>query len=71
MTEAQLQNIFCYHKPTDEQTVKYEKINDAFLDCARVINDEMPAGPGHTVAIRKLNEARHAANAAVALEGTF
>jgi hypothetical protein len=71
MTDEQLKDIFTYHAPTEEQRVKYEQINEAFLACARVVNAVTPDGPGKTVAIRKLNEARMAANAAIALEGRF
>jgi hypothetical protein len=71
MTHEQLEDIFCYHAPTEAQRIKYELINDAMLECAKQIDAVMPAGPGATVAIRKLAEARMAANAAVALEGRF
>lgn len=71
MAPEQLQNIFSYHQPEGDEPQKYEQINAAFLECATKINDLMPPGPGHTVAIRKLADARMAANAAVALKGTF
>ncbi len=71
LTPKQLQDVFSYHAPKPDQVEKYEAINKAFLSCAEVINQAMPSGPGATVAIRKLAEARMAANAAVALEGRF
>jgi len=71
MTDEQLQDIFSYHAPKPEQVEKYQAINDAFLACAKVINEQMPSGAGATVAFRKLSEARMAANAAIALEGRF
>lgn len=71
MTQEQIKNIFSYHPPTVEQQEVYQKINEAFQQTATTINELMPAGPGATVAIRKLSEARMAANAAVALNGTF
>lgn len=71
MTEDQIRNIFSYHAPRPEQLIKYSEINDAFVYCAMVINEVMPPGAGATAAIRKLAEARMAANAAVALEGLF
>lgn len=71
MTEKQLEDIFTFHSPDEAQRAAYEKINASFLQTAKIVNEEMPNGPGHTVAIRKLNEARNAANTAVALRGTF
>ena len=71
MTDEQLQDVFSYHAPKPEQVGKYQAINAAFLACAQAINEQMPGGPGATVALRKLSEARMAANAAVALEGRF
>ncbi|HKX32094.1 MAG TPA: hypothetical protein VJ302_30690 [Blastocatellia bacterium] len=71
MTNEQIKDIFSYHPPTPEQRETYEQINAVFIECAEKINALMPAGPGHTVAIRKLADARMAANAAVALEGKF
>ena len=71
MTDNQLKDIFTYHPPTPEQREIYEKINAAFLECAQVVNAVTPEGPGKTVAIRKLSDARMQANASVALEGRF
>lgn len=71
MTEEQLQDIFTYHAPTIDQVELYNSINDAFLECAKVVNKVTPDGPGKTVAIRKLADARMAANASIALEGRF
>lgn len=71
MTDEQLKDIFTYHAPTEEQRAKYEQINAAFLECAKVVNVFTPEGPGKTVAIRKLAEARMQANASIALEGRF
>lgn len=71
MTDEQIKDIFTYHPPTNEQREVYQKINQAFIACALEINDLMPSGAGATVAIRKLSEARMAANQAVALEGRF
>jgi hypothetical protein len=71
MTNEQIREIFSYHPPTPEQREIYEKINAAFIQCAGAIEPLMPEGPGKTVAIRKLAEARMQANASVALEGRF
>lgn len=71
MTDEQLKDIFTYRPPTEKQRELYERINIAFLECAQVVNAVTPDGPGKTVAIRKLSDARMAANAAIALEGRF
>lgn len=34
MTEQQIEDIFSYHPPTEEQRAIYEQINKAFVDCA-------------------------------------
>jgi len=71
MTEEQLKDIFTYHPPTEAQRLVYEQINAAFLECARVVNAVTPEGPGKTVAIRKLSDARMQANHSVSVEGRF
>lgn len=71
MTDQQLEDIFSYHAPTPDQLPKYEAVNKAFLECAKVVNEIAPDGAGKTVAIRKLSDARMACNASVALEGRF
>jgi hypothetical protein len=71
MTKEQIKDIFSYHPPTPEQREVYEKINEAFIQCAETIEPLLPEGPGKTVAFRKLSDARMQANASVALEGRF
>lgn len=63
--------IFNYHAPTPEQAAMYEGINKVFVVMAKDLASFMPAGPGKTVAMRKLAEASMACNAAVAMEGRF
>lgn len=70
-TDPEIEDIFSYHAPGPEQRETYEQINAAFVECAKTIAPLLPAGPGKTVAIRKLSDARMAANAAVALDGKF
>lgn len=67
----EITEIFSYHPPTEEQRETYAEINAAFIKCAEDVAPLLPDGPGKTVAIRKLADARMAANAAVALEGKF
>lgn len=69
--EKEIAEIFTYHAPTVTQQKTYQQINLAFIRCASEVAELMPDGPGKTVAIRKLADARMACNAAVALEGRF
>ena len=71
MNQKELQDIFTYHAATIDQVECYNKINDAFLKCAEVINEVLPEGPGKTVAIRKLSEARMQSNHCFSLDGKF
>lgn len=70
-TKEEILDIFTYHPPTEEQRRTYELINQAFVQCAESIAPLLPEGPGRTVAIRALSDARMKANTAVALEGKF
>lgn len=70
-TDSEIEDLFGYHPPTPEQREVYDQINAAFIECGKKIAKLLPSGPGKTVAIRGLAEARMKANAAVALEGKF
>lgn len=69
--DDEIEDIFTYHAPTEEQREKYQRINEAYIECAKKIAKEMPSGPGKTVAMRKLSEARMSTNQAVALGGRW
>ena len=71
MDDAILKDVFTYHPPTEAQREIYNRINEVFLTAAQAINSLIPDGPGKTVAIRKLSDARMQANACVALDGRF
>jgi len=58
--------LFTYHEPTLEQIESYKRIRYAAMVLARVINDECPAGPDRTAAVRKVREAVMVANASIA-----
>jgi len=66
VTGADLLNWFTYHPPSEEQIPKYNRLRDAALVFARVIQLETPPGPDQTTAIRKVREAVMTANAAIA-----
>lgn len=67
----EIEQIFSYHPPTPEERETYEAINHLFITCAHGVATLLPDGPGKTVAIRALSEARMKANAAIALKGKF
>ena len=69
ISDADIENWFTYHPPTEEQRVKYQHLRDAAKDLAKLIRDCTPTCPDQTVAIRKLREAIFTANAAIACGG--
>jgi len=61
-----IEELFTYHKPTDDQAHQYLRIREAAKELVRVIDREVPGGPDRTVAVRKIREAVMTANAAIA-----
>lgn len=68
-TKDQIDDLFSYHPPTDDQIPKYEAINKAAKEFARVIDANCPASADRTAAVRLVQQARMTANASVALDG--
>lgn len=66
-----LENLFTFHAPTDEQVGNYTTIRAGAMEFARILYAECPAGPDRTAAIRKLREAVMTANAGIATGGGF
>lgn len=64
-----IDNIFKYHAPTEEQQLQYSAIREAAKVFANAILACTPPGADQTAAIRKLRECVMTANAAIALEG--
>ena len=64
-----LEAFFTYHAPTDADKVKYNAINEAALNLAKVVLAQCPQGPDRSAAIRQVREARMTANAAIACRG--
>jgi hypothetical protein len=64
-----IENIFSYHAPKDDQPAKYEAIRTVAKALAHTIIANVPAGADQTAAIRKLRECVMTANAGIALEG--
>jgi hypothetical protein len=69
ITDAQLQNWFTYHAPSDIQKEQYFAIRNAGLLLATVIRDNCPPCADTTAAIRRVRDCVMAANQAIACEG--
>ncbi len=64
---SKLKEMFVYHSPTPEALQLHNTINEQTLNLANWLNTILPRSAEVTLAIRALQEARHWANAAVAL----
>lgn len=69
VTLENVEDVFTYHAPSQQQMVQYEMVREALILAARTILRVVPRCADRTTAIRKLREARMDANAAIALQG--
>lgn len=69
--EALVDDMFEYHRWTDEQTAAGVKVRAALAEAVKVIIANVPPGPDRTVAIRKIREARMDANSAITHGGRY
>ena len=67
--EAQLERLFMYHAPGDEQIPRYRALRAAALEFARALIRNTRPGADQAASLRKIREALFTANASVALEG--
>lgn len=58
-----------YHAPNPEQVVQHQKVNHFFQELLSDIWNELPDGPGKTVAIRAIGAARMQCNSVIANNG--
>jgi len=68
VTRENIDAVFTYQKPTEDQIVAYAKLRAAAKDFATAILDNTPPCADQSAAIRKVREAVMTANAAIALE---
>lgn len=61
-----IEELFTYHKATQEQEIAYVAIRSAAMHLARVIDANCPAGPDRTAAVRHIREGVMTANASIA-----
>lgn len=66
-----LDDLFSYHPPEQDQPARYERLRSAAKDFAAAILSNTPASADQTAAIRKVREALMTSNAAIALKGKF
>ena len=66
-----INNIFTYHSPTQDQIPKYEAIREKAKELGEVIVANTPPSADQTAAIRLLREAVMTANASIALGGVL
>lgn len=65
-TPAYIKHLFTYHQPTADQLPLFTKITQAAEAFALVIAECTPPGPGQTIAIQHVVDARMRANMAIA-----
>jgi hypothetical protein len=65
-TAQQLQNIFTYHAPKDDQPERYQTIRAKALELALMIAGETPYSREQSLALTHLEESIFFANAAIA-----
>lgn len=64
-----LDDVFSYHRPTEDQLPRYERLRAGAHAFARIIMECAPKCADRTAAIRHIREAVMTANAAIALNG--
>lgn len=67
-TPADLSNRFLYHKGPPSRNVKHERVSQLCLDLAIELNEIMPMGRNHSLALTALEDVRMRANAALACD---
>ncbi len=70
-SETDLNWMFDYHKPTEDQVEKYARISAAAKNLARVILQVCPPCADRSAAVRKVREARMTANLSITLHGSI
>jgi hypothetical protein len=64
-----VEDLFSYHAPKDDQPQKYEAVRAAAKVFAKVLIANTPSSADQTAAVRLLRQAVMTANASIALEG--
>jgi len=67
-TDADLQNRFLYHSGPPSRNAKHARVSALCLELARELNEIMPEGRNHSLALTALEDVRMRANAALACD---
>ena len=67
ITQEHLDAYFTYHPPQKDDQGHFAAMSDSFMMAAQAIVNHTPPSAEQTLAIRKLQEARMWANAAIAV----
>lgn len=67
INDDEIEKMFSYQAPTSKAVVRHKSIDQAAKDMARAILNNTPETAEQTLAIRALQQARHWANTAIAL----
>lgn len=70
MTNDQIENIFTYHKPINDQAFRYEHLREKARILAQDINLMCPDSREKSLAITNLQQAIMWANASIAINET-
>ena len=68
ISDAELENWFTYHSPSQDQTFAYNRLREQARKMAFTIRDNCPPGPDTTASIRLLRLAVMTANQAIACD---
>lgn len=66
MSNYNLENIFCYHPPKNDQQHRYEVIRADAKDMARTLLENCPDSRERSIALTNLEQAIFWANASIA-----
>ena len=69
ITDPPVENPMAYVPPTPTMTQQHHRVEIAITDAYHVLLEACPRSAERTLAIRKLQEARMWANAAIAFDG--
>lgn len=66
VTGEDIRNRFTYHKPTEDQAERHSQLSEVFITVAGFVMENTPESAEQSIAIRKLEEAKFYASAAIA-----
>ena len=69
--EAEVRDLFEYHKWTEEMQTAGEKVRESLIQAVLTIIKNVPPGPTRSRAINNIIDARMLANAAITFSGKY